>query len=232
MAGECRSVAALAADGKLESEPELLERFGFGTVHVATAESPYDLAVRAAGDLLSAHAIDPDSVDAIVYGGTPSCMAFAPGREAIYNCTSDAACAVLVDGDGDRNRLGAAVTVTKGYYWDHDALRDQVVASYFPTAKRVIEQTVRAAGWQPGDVDWVIPHNVSRRSWELLLGLTPLPKARLWSANIARYGHTLAGDNFINLHDALTTGAVSPGERLLLFAYGFGAHWTALAVEA
>jgi 3-oxoacyl-[acyl-carrier-protein] synthase-3 len=309
MAGQLRSVAALAAEGKLESEPSLLERFGFSTVHVATGESPYELAVRAATDLLTAHAIDPDSIDAVVYGGTPSCMAFAPadlaeagaaglctsarfrspatrlqyelglqhasvlaldqlacttlfgavrvaralcvaegarrvlcvvsefypaaaGREAIYNCTSDAACALLVDGDGERNRLGAAVTVTKGYYWNHDALRDEVVASYFPTAKRVIEQTVRAAGWQAGDVDWVIPHNVSRRSWELLLGLSPLPKARLWAANIARFGHTLAGDNFINLHDALMSGAVCPGDRLLLFAYGYGAHWTALAVEA
>ena len=45
-------------------------------------------------------------------------------------------------------------------------------------------------------------------------------------------GHTLAGDNFINLRDALDSGTISPGDRLLLFAYGFGAHWTSLAVEA
>ena len=30
----------------------------------------------------------------------------------------------------------------------------------------------------------------------------------------------------------LDSGAVRPGERLLLFSYGYGAHWTALAVEA
>ena len=154
------------------------------------------------------------------------------GREAIYNCTSDAAVAVLVERSGAANRIVSAAHVTKGYYWDPDALRDQVVASYFPTAKYVIEQTLSRAGWSQGDVDWVIPHNVSERSWHILLGLAGLQDARLWSKNIAEVGHTLAGDNFINLHDALDTGAVQPGERLLLFAYGYGAHWTGLAIEA
>ena len=154
------------------------------------------------------------------------------GREALFNCTADAGCAVLIERESPRNRIVAARTVTKGYYWDADAMRDEIIASYFPTARHVIAETVRDAGWSATDVDWVIPHNVSRRSWEILMGLAALPRARLWADNIARVGHTLAGDNFINLHDALTTGAITPGDRLLLFSYGYGAHWTALAVEA
>ena len=154
------------------------------------------------------------------------------GREAIYNCTSDAAVAVLVEADGDRNRIVSATHVTKGYYWDPDALKNEIVASYFPTAQHVIERTVAAAGWAGADVDWVIPHNVSERSWEILLGLVGLERARLWSRNIGLVGHTLAGDNFINLCDALDSGAVNSGEKLLLFSYGYGAHWTGLAIEA
>ena len=154
------------------------------------------------------------------------------GREALFNCTADAGCAVLVERRGERNRIVAARTVTKGYYWDADAMRDEIVASYFPTARHVMSETIREAGWSAADVDWVIPHNVSRRSWEILMGLVAFPRARLWADNIARDGHTLAGDNFINLRDALDAGAITPGERLLLFSYGYGAHWTALAVEA
>lgn len=90
----------------------------------------------------------------------------------------------------------------------------------------------RSINWRAEDVQWVIPHNVSLRSWQILLGLLGLPNARLWSRNIARDGHTLAGDNFINLRDATMEGAIQPGERLLLFSYGYGAHWTALALEA
>ncbi|MGH7480559.1 MAG: 3-oxoacyl-[acyl-carrier-protein] synthase III C-terminal domain-containing protein, partial [Longimicrobiales bacterium] len=148
------------------------------------------------------------------------------GREHIYNCTSDAACAVLVERGGARNRIVAGRTVTKGYYWRTDALQEQIVASYFPTAKHVVERTLADAGWDAADVDWVIPHNVSRRSWQLLLGLLRLPNARLWDRNIARDGHTLAGDNFINLADALEAGALEAGARVLLFSYGYGAHWT------
>ena len=154
------------------------------------------------------------------------------GREALFNCTADAGCAVLVERVAPRNRIVAARTVTKGYYWNSDAMRDEIVASYFPTARHVITETVREAGWTLDDVDWVIPHNVSRRSWEILMGLAAFPRAQLWSQNIARDGHTLAGDNFINLRDALDAGAITPGDRLLLFSYGYGAHWTALAVEA
>lgn len=154
------------------------------------------------------------------------------GREAIFNCTSDAAVAVLLERSGEGNRIVSAAHVTKGYYWDPDLLRDQVIASYFPTAKHVIERTLADAGWSQGDVDWVIPHNVSERSWRILMGLTGLAGARLWTENIGRVGHTLAGDNFINLQDALDSGAIRSGQRLLLFSYGYGAHWTGLTIEA
>jgi len=154
------------------------------------------------------------------------------GREAIFNCTSDAACAVLVDRSASANRLVSATTVTKGYYWDTDARRDEVVASYFPTARHVAHQTVERAGWGACDVDWIIPHNVSVRSWEILSGLLRLPNAKLWTDNIARHGHTLAGDNFINYRDALDAGAIEKGQKVLMFSYGYGAHWTGMAVEA
>ena len=35
----------------------------------------------------------------------------------------------------------------------------------------------------------------------------------------------------MNLRDATASGAVRPGDRALLFSYGYGAHWTGLAVE-
>ena len=303
-----RSLSELASFGNLKSEPALLERFGFSQVYVADEESPYSLALAATKQLLDEQGVAPDSIDALLYCGTPTvafsasgsagdaagrlsttqrfsypatrlqydlgldrastlaldqlaCTAlfaavrlaralilagdarrvlcvsseFFPecaGREAIYNVTGDAACAVLVDDGAERNRLVASMQVTKGYYWDADALTNEIVASYFPTAKHVIAETLARAEWTPNDLRWVMPHNVSARSWEILLGLAGIPREKLWDGNIARIGHTLAGDNFINLRDALDDGSVQPGDRLLLFSYGYGAHWTALAVEA
>ena len=155
----------------------------------------------------------------------------AAGREAITNITADAACAVLVDRNASRNRIVGSAAVTKGFFWSGASLRDEVIASYFPTAVHVIRRTAADAGWAPSDVDWVMPHNVSATSWEILMRLAGLPKARLWDANIARLGHTLAGDNFINLRDAVDAGDVKAGDKVLLFTYGYGAHWIGLAVE-
>lgn len=303
------SLAELAAEGLIESTPELLGDLGFDRVRVATTESPYELALEAARTLLDEHDVDPESIGLLLYAGPqgPTAFVAAPtaelssrshrtlerfrlpgtrlqhdlglldaatvgldqlacttlfasvriaramclaegidrvlcvsseffpvdaGRESIFNCTSDAAVAVLVERQGIRNRIISSSHVTKGYYWKADEMRDQIIASYFPTAKHVIAQTLERAGWSPSDVDWVIPHNVSERSWEILTGLAGISDTRLWTQNIARVGHTLAGDNFINLADALAAGAIEAGQRLLLFSYGFGAHWTALAVKA
>jgi 3-oxoacyl-[acyl-carrier-protein] synthase-3 len=311
-ATESRSVRELAACGTLESEPSVLEGFGFERVHVAVEESPYALAHEAASRLLDEQRIAPESVGLLVSGGTPSAMAFSAatdadagaaslctadrfrypatrlqhelglehaavfaldqlacttlfgavrvarammqsegieralcvasefypahaGREALYNCTSDAACAILLERTDDRdarNRIVGSTTITKGYYWDAAAMREEVVASYFPTAVHAIWRALASAGWRAEDVDWVIPHNVSARSWDVLLRLARLPNAKLWTRNIARRGHALAGDNFINLRDAIDAGDLRPGQRALLFSYGYGAHWTALAVEA
>src|SRR5439155_23397078 len=102
------------------------------------------------------------------------CSEFYPagaGREAITNCTADAACAVLVEAEGERNRIKGAFTITKGFLWQANGMRDEVMASYFPTATNVLRRTVAEAGWRPQDVDWVVPHNVSRTSWDILLPL-------------------------------------------------------------
>lgn len=304
-----RSVRELAAVGALESAPELLERFGFAQVGVALEETPYELALQAASNLLAENCVDPLSIDALLYGGAPGAIAFAKprdaladvaglcdtrrfqypatrlqfelgleratvigldqlactallgavrlarslciaeglqrvlcvssefypacaGREAITNCVSDAACAVLVERHAPRNRIVGGAGVTKGFFWSADSMRDEVMASYFPTAIHVIRRTLSSAQWEPGDVDWVMPHNVSATSWEILLRLAAMPNARLWSENIARVGHTLAGDNFINLRDAHDRGVIAPADRVLLFSYGYGAHWTGLALEA
>ena len=304
-----RTVSELGREHLLNSSPETLQSFGFGNVHVAVEESPYDLALTAGKRLLDETGIDRGSVGLLIYGGTPASMSFASaekaeqaaaglctmsrfkypasrlqydldlpnawtfavdqlacttllgaariarslcltegieralcvaseffpanaGREAIFNCTSDAACAVLIERHGERNRLVSATTVTKGYYWDVDALRDEIVASYFPTARHVMLKTIADAGWAPGDVDWIIPHNISLRSWQILCGLIRLPNARIFTDNIARHGHTLAGDNFINYRDAIDGGCIEQGQRVVMFSYGFGAQWTGVAVEA
>lgn len=152
-------------------------------------------------------------------------------REMIYNVVSDAGCAVLLRRGWPSDRIVACGHVTKGALWDTAAMTNEIVAAYFPTARTLIHDTVARAGLELDDVAWIIPHNVSLRSWEILLGLLEFPMERLFADNIARVGHTIASDGVLNLRDLLDSGRVREGDRLLLFTFGFGLNWSCLLLE-
>ncbi len=155
----------------------------------------------------------------------------ASSREVVYNLVSDGACAMLVRRGATQNRIVATHQVTKGAFWDSDSLENEIIAAYFPTARTVIEDTLRKARITLDDIDWVIPHNVSLRSWEILLGLIGCPREKLFSQNIGRVGHTIAADNFINLRDATDAGLIRKGDVLLLFTFGYGLNWSCMVLE-
>src|ERR1700693_2824354 len=77
-----RTVGELADERLLKSSAETMESFGFGNVHVALTETPYELALIAAKKLLEESKIDPASVGLLIYGGTLGSMAFAPSERA------------------------------------------------------------------------------------------------------------------------------------------------------
>src|SRR5258706_6998413 len=77
-----RTVGELADERQLKSSAETMESFGFGNLHVALTETPYELAVIAAKKLLEESKIDRESVGLLIYGGTPGSMAFAPSERA------------------------------------------------------------------------------------------------------------------------------------------------------
>ena len=152
-------------------------------------------------------------------------------REVIYNVISDGACAALLSRQAPTNQFVSFAQITKGAYWDSGNLENEIVAAYFPTARTVIQQALEKARLTLDDIAWILPHNVSMRSWEILLGLLNFPRERFYSENIARKGHTIAADNLINLTDATDAGLVRKGDYLLLFTFGFGLNWSCLILQ-
>jgi 3-oxoacyl-[acyl-carrier-protein] synthase-3 len=183
-------------------------------------------AVKFAADFLSAH---PDARRVVC--SSADVLPAASSREFMYNVISDGACALLVERDAPRNRILAHRQVTKGYYWDSVSMKNEIIAAYFPTAQRVVRDTLASVGLEPSDIDCVLPHNVSLRSWEILLRLLDIAPDRLFVENIAEKGHVIAADNFINLRDASDRGRVKAGDRLLLVNFGFGATWACMVLE-
>jgi 3-oxoacyl-[acyl-carrier-protein] synthase III len=152
-------------------------------------------------------------------------------REMIYNVVSDGACAALIEKNCTRNRICAYRQITKGYYWDSITRKNEIAAAYFPTARTIMGDTLADAHLDFSEVACILPHNVSGRSWELLLGLLRINREKLFVDNISKIAHVIAADNWINLKDATDSGRLQPGDKLLLFTFGFGANWACMVLE-
>ena len=153
-------------------------------------------------------------------------------REIVYNLMSDGACAAVVSRGARSNRFLATAQITRGAYWDGTVSHDQLIAAYFPLARRVILEALEAARLKVGELDHLIPHNLNRKSWEILARIVGIPLAKIYTANIPRIGHVVASDNVINFLDAFDAGRVKRGDKVALFVMGFGAHWSCSILEA
>ena len=87
------------------------------------------------------------------------------------------------------------------------------------------------AGCRVDELSMLLPHNVSRRSWQILLGLIGVTEEQLFAENIARNGHVIAADNWINLKDAVDRQLLQPADKFMMFNFGFGANWAATVME-
>jgi len=152
------------------------------------------------------------------------------GREILYNVISDAACAVVVAREGTRARWLGFHQISSGYYWDVPAKQAEIIAAYFPTGKRVIHGLLQQVGLRPDEIDLVIPTGVNASSWPILVRLCGIAEDRLYQP-LRRFGHTIAADSFLYLEEAARMKRLAPGLRVLLFAFGFGASWSALLLE-
>jgi 3-oxoacyl-[acyl-carrier-protein] synthase III len=159
--------------------------------------------------------------------------ALPPGgrREIMYNLMSDGAGALLVERDSPRNRIVHFHERVQSYYWDTPLHEQELLAAYFPMAQRVISECLQEAGLEACDVRWFVPHNVSLRSWRILAEVLSIPVDSIWTSNIARVGHTVSCDHIINLADMEEQGALSPGDYLALFTFGFGASWSCMVLQ-
>ncbi|MBM0274315.1 beta-ketoacyl-ACP synthase 3 [Micromonospora tarensis] len=85
-------------------------------------------------------------------------------------------------------------------------------------------RAVERAGWALTEIDAVAPHQANQRiSAGVARGLG-IPEQRVLS-NIAEVGNTSAASIPLVLHHAVHTGALKPGMRVLLTAFGGGLAW-------
>jgi 3-oxoacyl-[acyl-carrier-protein] synthase-3 len=218
----------------------LLERFRYPVAKLADElELPQAnamaLSQQGCSGLLSAINLAARMVES---GAQPAALCVAgdalpmkANREIMYNVMSDAAAAVVVERGSPRNQIVGFHQLGQPAYWDSPRQERELIAAYFPMAQRAICAALEQAGLRLSDIRWIVPSNVSLRSWTILAELLGIPASRIWSKNVARVGHTVCCDHVINLHDMTGEGALTRGDHLLLFTFGFGASWTSLILQ-
>ena len=85
------------------------------------------------------------------------------------------------------------------------------------TALKAIEK----AGWTPGEVDLFIPHQANIRIIESVAKGLDLPMDKMF-VNVDRYGNTSAASVGIALAEAVDSGRVKAGDKLVFVAFGAG----------
>ncbi|MEO7118788.1 MAG: beta-ketoacyl-ACP synthase III [Candidatus Limnocylindrales bacterium] len=91
-------------------------------------------------------------------------------------------------------------------------------------------KAIERAGWQPGDVDLFIPHQANVRIIESVAKGLGLPMEKMF-VNVDKYGNTSAASVPIALAEAVDSGRVKIGDKIVFVAFGAGFTSGAAAVE-
>jgi len=94
------------------------------------------------------------------------------------------------------------------------------------SSKKVIEN----AGWSMDDLDYLVPHQANIRIINSAGKKLKLPMEQV-HVNLDKFGNTSAGSVPIALDEAVRSGKIKRGDKVVLVAFGGGLTWGALAVE-
>ncbi|CAN5133209.1 ketoacyl-ACP synthase III [soil metagenome] len=91
-------------------------------------------------------------------------------------------------------------------------------------------KAIERAGWQPDEIDLFIPHQANVRIIESVAKGLGLPMEKMF-VNVDRYGNTSAASVGIALSEAVDTGRIKVGDKVVLVAFGAGLTSGAIALE-
>jgi 3-oxoacyl-[acyl-carrier-protein] synthase III len=145
------------------------------------------------------------------------------GIKTIYTVSDGAAAPSLVQHAGGSNQIPTHQSIAKHlHYIDMDG---QVV--YKAAVRRMsqsVEEVLKAAGKDAGDIDWFIAHQANARIIEATQRRLKVPAEKVY-INVDRYGNTTAATIPLCLDELCHEGKLTPGMQVVLFTFGAGFTW-------
>ncbi|GAA3044905.1 beta-ketoacyl-ACP synthase III [Actinokineospora globicatena] len=153
-----------------------------------------------------------------------------PGALLAFDLGSDGDLAdlIIIPGGGSRQRASGLPAAPGDEYM---AMHGREVFRHAVLRMTESSRTVLArTGWDVGSLDWLVGHQANVRILRAVADHLGLAQERAF-VNVDRYGNTAAASIPLALDDAATTGLITPGDRIVLTAFGGGATWGAIALE-
>jgi 3-oxoacyl-[acyl-carrier-protein] synthase-3 len=126
-----------------------------------------------------------------------------------------------------RNPASDATVAAREHY-----IRMQGKKLYPFAVRSMSDSTKRCAelsGWDPSEIDLLIPHQANLRIIEAVRERLELPAEKVY-VNIDRYGNTSSASIPIALDECVRSGRLKPGDKLGVAAFGGGVTWGASAM--
>ena len=111
------------------------------------------------------------------------------------------------------------------------ATDDEAVGTYFNYTHRLIQESLAKISGKIADIDWIIAQNMSVKAWQILARLLAFDFEHVYFESLPEVGHVISGDNVINLKRLDDSGAIRPGEKLLMLMAGYGMNWQSVVLE-
>jgi 3-oxoacyl-[acyl-carrier-protein] synthase III len=166
-----------------------------------------------------------------------TCVLFGDGAGAVVLSANDAGdgrgiLATQLHADGRHGPMlyvdgGPSTTQTVG----HLRMQGREVFRHAVTnLSAVMGEVLAEAGVEPGDVDWVVPHQANARIIDATARKLGLPPERI-VLTVDRHANTSAASVPLALDEAVRDGRIQPGHLIVLEAMGGGFTWGAALVR-
>ena len=97
------------------------------------------------------------------------------------------------------------------------------------TMTELTKDALDKCGWSADDLDLLVPHQVNMRIIESASKRLGIPLEKI-VVNIDRYGNTSAASVPVALDEAVRTGRLKRGDRVIMVAFGGGLTWGSAAL--
>lgn len=163
-----------------------------------------------------------------------TCILFGDGAGAVLVEQSDEEGVLGFDlgADGSYGELLVAPSVGSNEEQPHylrmrgNEVFKVAVRTMVESAQRVLEKT----GISPKEVSLLVPHQANVRIINAVAERLKIPKNKVF-INLNRYGNTSAASIPIALDEAVRSGKVKKGDKVLMVAFGGGFTWGSCIVE-